>query len=52
METVEMKEYREAVMLTLGLSYDDAVQYAIERTYNRMSHQQAMAELDKQKVGK
>jgi len=45
-------ELREQAMAVLDLSYDEAVQYAMERTYNRMSHQQAMAELDKQKVGK
>lgn len=32
----------------LGLSHDDSVQYAMERTYNQMSHSQAMAEINKQ----
>ena len=41
--------WRELAMERLGLSWDDAVQYAMERTYNQMSHEQAMAEVNKQK---
>ena len=43
---------RELAMEKLGLSWDDAVQYAMERTYNQMSHIQAMSEINKQKEGR
>ena len=43
---------RELAMEKLGLSWDDAVQYAMERTYNQKNHSQAMAEINKQKEGK
>ena len=39
------------MLAAVGLSWDDAVQYAMERTYNQMSHSQAMAEINKQKEG-
>jgi hypothetical protein len=44
--------FRELAMERLGLSWNDAVQYAMERTYNQMSHNQAMSEINKQKEGK
>jgi hypothetical protein len=47
-----VEEYRLSVMKALGLSYDDAVQYAMERLYNQKNHSQAMAEINKQKEGK
>ena len=50
--TKTVEQYRLAVMAGYGLSYDDAVQYVMERTYNQMSHSQAMAEINKQKEGK
>ena len=43
--------FRELAMERLGLSWDDAVQYAMERTYNQKSHSQAMSEINKQKEG-
>ena len=42
-------EFREQAMEVLDLSYDEAVQYAMERAYNQMSHSQAMAEVIKQR---
>ena len=39
---------RQIALDELGLSWDDAVQYAMERTYNQMSHSQAMSEINKQ----
>ena len=47
--TNTVKQYRSAVMKAYGLSYDNAVQYVMERLYNGMSHTQAMLEIDKQK---
>jgi hypothetical protein len=41
MET-EIEKLRKKVMDNLGLSYDDAVNYLMERMYNQMSHRQAM----------
>ena len=41
MET-EIDKLRKVVMDKLGLSYDDAVNYLMERMYNQMSHRQAM----------
>ena len=41
MET-KIEELRKVVMYHLGLSYDDAVNYLMERMYNQMSHSQAM----------
>lgn len=50
--TNTVEEYRLSVMAGYGLSYDDAVQYVMERLYNGMSHSQAMLEIDKQKEGR
>ena len=50
--TNTVEEYRSAVMAGYGLSYDDAVQYVMERLYNQKSHSQAMSEINKQKEGK
>ena len=47
-----VEKYRSAVMAGYGLSYDDAVQYVMERLYSGMSHSQAMSEINKQKEGK
>lgn len=41
MET-QIDKLRKIVMEKLGLSYDDAVNYLMERMYNQMSHRQAM----------
>lgn len=41
MET-QIEKLRKIVMDNLGLSYDDAVNYLMERMYNQMSHRQAM----------
>ena len=51
METNFMR-YIKLVQDFLGLPYDDAVNYAMERTYNQMSHSKAMEEINKQKEGK
>ena len=46
--TKTVEQYRSAVIAGYGLSYDDAVQYVMERLYNGMSHSQAMSEINKQ----
>lgn len=43
---------RQIALDRLGLSWDDAVRYAMERTYNQMNHEQAMSEINKQKEGR
>lgn len=50
--TNTVEEYRLSVMAGYGLSYDDAVQYVMERLYNQKNHSQAMSEINKQKEGK
>ena len=49
MEHISSVELREQAMAVLDLSYDEAVQYAMERAYNQMNHSQAMAEVIKQR---
>lgn len=51
METY-FSRYVKLVQQVLGLTYDDAIEYAMERSYNQKNHSQAMAEINKQKEGK
>ena len=51
MET-NFTRYVKLVQDFLQLPYDDAVDYAMERSYNQKSHSQAMSEINKQKEGK
>ena len=47
----EQMEMRRNARSAYGLSHDEAVQYIMERTYNQKNHNQAMAEINKQKEG-
>lgn len=44
MAAFETSELRRLAMENLGLSFDEAVEYVMEREYNGLSHAQALAE--------
>jgi hypothetical protein len=51
MAALETSELRRLAMEHIGLSFEQAVEYVMEREYNGLSHEQALAETMR-KVGK